>query len=74
MLITVYETLPQISEEESKPEVMCQHGQEECYADKIHACSIRNNPTKTWLGFIACTSAKYQPYNDAVVEKVCIKT
>lgn len=62
----------QITEDESKLEVVCQHGPEECYADKIHACSIRNNPTKTWLGFIACTTEKYQPYVDTVAEKVCI--
>lgn len=48
------------------------HGPEECYANRLHACSIQNNPTKTWLGFIACTVEDMQPYNNNVAEEVCI--
>lgn len=51
----------------------CQHGPNECYGNKIHACAIQNKTQDVYMNFIGCDMATNHPQDDAVAEKVCTK-
>lgn len=54
----------------TKKTIVCQHGTNECYGNRIHACAIRNNTQATWMNFIGCDIATSRPYNDTIGEEV----
>lgn len=39
----------------------CQHGPDECYGNKIHACVINSNPIDVALKFVQCSMSKNNP-------------
>lgn len=54
-------------------EFICQHGKNECYGNKIHACAIRDNPPATYVDFLACDASSSRPYDDTIAEEVYIQ-
>lgn len=61
----------QVSDDLGKKTITCQHGPNECYGNKIHACAIQNNTQNDYMNFIGCDMVDGHPQNDAIAEKVC---
>ncbi|XP_050303001.1 GILT-like protein 1 [Anthonomus grandis grandis] len=53
--------------------VVCQHGSEECYANKVHACAIDAFDVIASTGFISCAESAVFPANDADLKECATK-
>ncbi|VEN48097.1 unnamed protein product [Callosobruchus maculatus] len=52
--------------------ITCQHGEKECYGNRIHACALYLYQLDKSLKFINCTLSYINPVADDVIEK-CTK-
>lgn len=62
----------QVTQKNGTYQFNCQHGANECYANKYHACAIHEYPGEKSVRFIDCGMETGRPHEDGIMKWVSI--